>query len=146
MIFITLRSIPQIYTRDPRPPIPPLCNGHGTQFGGLQFLHRPHTQKQMQNQCVHDLLLSLAHTIEDAVTDALEETWLFLLREKTKTPNLSPHAGTKMAQVRGSLVYICGPFIHHIFLAVHCCTALYLIGNYCIAVSQESQIHADVMS
>ena len=42
------------------------------------------------------------------MTYALDELRLFVLQEKTEDPQFEPHARTKMEQVLGSLVYICG--------------------------------------
>ena len=42
-----------------------------------------------------------------AAVDAGDEPQVFWLKEKPEDPQFEPHAGFKMVQVRGSLVYIC---------------------------------------
>ena len=48
------------------------------------------------------------------------EPWLFLLQEKPEDPKIQPHAGIKMAQVLGSLVYISGCILNLVdFILTH---------------------------
>ena len=54
----TLKAVPQIHTRDPRPPILPrvmALSVMGLNLGSVGFC-RTHMQEQTQNECVHDLL------------------------------------------------------------------------------------------
>ena len=49
------QSKPQIYTRDPRPPIlPPAWSAMGLHLAVFRFLLTKSTQKQAQNKCVQD--------------------------------------------------------------------------------------------
>ena len=92
-VKISFEAEPQIYNGDPRPPIPPhvmAWSAIGLKLGVFGFC-RPHTQKQTQNKCIHNL-----HALRSLITGKLED------------PQFEPHAGIKMAQVIGSPLYICG--------------------------------------
>ena len=67
----------------------------------------------MQTKCVHDLCAPLGilsvclSSCSDSSTYASDKSWLFSSLEKPKYHQFDPHDGIKVAQVLGSLVYIC---------------------------------------
>ena len=66
-----------------------------------KHIHNLRTPYGILRLCVFTLRSRYMH-----VTYAPYEPWLFWLREKPKDPLIQPHAGNKMAQVLGSLVYL----------------------------------------
>ena len=103
----------QTYTRDPRPPILPclmVSSAMGLNLGVFRFL--PTTHRKNTNKCVHDLcaprnvLCMSVFTIRPQymqVTCTWRTMIILIMGKNLKTP-----CGIKMAQVLGSLVYICG--------------------------------------
>ena len=81
---------------------------------GYSGFCQPHTQKQTQTKCVHNLhaLCGVSHMFILTLRPQYIRTWLItvilIFRKKPEYPQLEPHAAIKMAQVLGSLVYICG--------------------------------------
>ena len=83
------------------------------QFGYSDFCWpwSAQTWKQMQTNCIHDLITS-SRVFIFMLKPQYICTWqitIILSRKKPEYPQLELHAGTKMPQVLGSLVYICGP-------------------------------------
>ena len=116
-LALCLLGRPQIYTRDPRPPIPPCVmalSTMGAQFGGLRFLPTTHAKinaKQMRSQssrAVQYFALVCLHAQTPVHADNIR-TWhtptVFITEKTWRPPN---SAGVKMAQVLRSLVYIFG--------------------------------------
>ena len=103
---------PQIYKGDPRTPIPPRVMAPSAmelQLRSLQTTHKGNKRKQNASTtfACHTAFYACFSSRLDRSTYAPDESWLFWSQEKPEYPKLEPHAGEKMAQVLGSLVYIC---------------------------------------
>ena len=112
---IIIIDIHQIYTRDPRPPIPLRVMALSAMglFGFLLTKCAKTNAKQMRprSSCAMRRFTRVYLYAQTAV-DASDEPWVFWLREKLEDPQFEPHAGIKIAQVLGSLVYIYGYYGH----------------------------------
>ena len=100
-------------TRDPRPPIPPCEMASppmGLNMGVFGFLPTTHTTANVKGckiSVLHEFVFMLRLQWMQVIC-APDKPRLFSLREKPKDPQFEPHAGIKMVQILGSLVYICG--------------------------------------
>ena len=105
----------QIQKKDPRTPIPPrvkVLSAMELHLGYSGFCW-PQVLKQTQrNSSMIFECCAAFHTClssrSDCSTYAPDESRLFWSQEKPEYPQFEPHARIKMAQVLGSLVYICG--------------------------------------
>ena len=87
----------------------------------------------MQSKCIHNLCAPRNFYLhaQTAVHVSNIRTWrttIILITEKPEDPQFEPHAGIKMVEVLGSLVYICGyplPFI--ILVLFVCCSVVALL-------------------
>ena len=91
-----------------------LCNGvitHGAPIGGIQVLLTTYAETNANKMRPRTLCCGALHTCLSSSSDSSrytpDESRVFWLREKPEYPQLEPHVGIKMAQVLGSLVYIC---------------------------------------
>ena len=90
-----------------------LCNGvvsHGAQIGGI-WGFADHTGRNTHKQNSFTIFFAAfpvcLFSSSDRSTYAPEESRLFWSWEKPKYPQFEPRAGIKVAQVLGSIVYIC---------------------------------------
>ena len=89
---------------------------HGAlSLGVFRFLQTWRGKSKCKNQCVHNLcasccVLCVCHLHAQTVVDAETNCGYFDYEKKknSEDPQFEPHAGIKMAQVLGSLLYICG--------------------------------------
>ena len=91
------------------------CNGvvsHRAQFGGLRVLATKHAKKNAGQMCsrssstVLHITRVCLHTQTTVYVHLLKHSYFDY--GKTQDPQIEPHAGIKMPQVLGSVVYICG--------------------------------------
>ena len=112
----------QIYTRDPRPPIPPcimVSPAMGLNLGVFGFLLTTRSKtnaKQMHSLSLHATWLFTcdclhAQTTVHAINIRTWRTTIILIMGKPDNPQFAPHGRIKLAQVLGSLVYIYDPSI-----------------------------------
>ena len=80
-------------------------------FGFLPTTHAETNANKMHPQSMRAMWLFThvyLHAQTPVHTCAPDESWLFWSQEKPEYPQFEPHARIKMAQVLGSLLYICG--------------------------------------
>ena len=114
---ISFKFFSQIYTRDPRPPIPPCVmasSAMGLNFGDLGFLPTTLPREYTKQMCSwsscamgqFNLCLS-SHSDRSTCRLHAHLTNHDYFDYGEKTPmHFEPHAGIEMAQVLGSLVYV----------------------------------------
>ena len=97
----------QIYTRDPRSPLLPPVMASSAMGLNLRVFRFRKTNATCATQCFTRVCLHAQTTVHAGNTRTWQTT-IILITENPKDPQFEPHARIKMAQVLGSLVYICG--------------------------------------
>ena len=119
MITLVILSKLHRYSRDPRPRVM-VSSAMGLNLGVFGFLPTTYAKTNAQQimfmifVCLAALYACLSSLSDSNTctlnTYALDEPLFrnILIAGKNQDPQMEPHAGIKMVQVLGSLVYICG--------------------------------------